>query len=130
MARAANATRAGGDGAQVRDLLFVDDLVDALVLAVENVDRIEGRAFNIGGGPENTASLLEVVELIAELCGEQPEISFAPERIGDQRYYVSDTTRFEDETGWAQRVGVEGGIETLHQWLERRTQRALEATAR
>jgi CDP-paratose 2-epimerase len=106
-----------GNGAQVRDVLFVGDLVDAMLLAQEHVGELSGRAFNIGGGPDNTVSLLELVDLIAALHGERPALAFAGERTGDQRYYVSDTTRFADATGWSPRVGVEQGVESLYRWL-------------
>jgi CDP-paratose 2-epimerase len=105
-----------GDGAQVRDLLYVDDLVEAMLLARAEGPRLAGRAFNMGGGPENAVSLLEVVERMAEL-GTPVEVRRAPERPGDQRYYVADTTRFAEETGWRPDVDTHEGIERLHRWL-------------
>ena len=106
-----------GDGKQVRDVLFVDDLVDAFVLASAEIDSLRGRAFNIGGGPDSAISLLELVEWIESIQGRRPELSFAPWRRGDQRYYVSDTTRFREATGWKPRVGIEHGLRRLHGWL-------------
>jgi CDP-paratose 2-epimerase len=106
-----------GDGRQVRDVLFVEDLVEAFLLARENIDRIGGRAYNMGGGPENAVSLLEVIERIGELDGEAPATHFGPWRQGDQRYYVSDARRFRQATGWRPRIGVEEGIERLYGWL-------------
>jgi CDP-paratose 2-epimerase len=106
-----------GDGHQVRDILFVEDLVEAFLLARESIDRIRGRAYNMGGGPGNAVSLLEVIERIGELNGEAPETSFGPWRQGDQHYYVSDTRRFQQDTGWRPRVGAAEGIERLYGWL-------------
>ena len=106
-----------GDGAQVRDLLFVDDLVEAVVLARDRIDEVSARAFNIGGGPENVVSLLDVLDLIAESEGRHPETAFSDDRPGDQRYYVSDTGRFANATGWRPVVGVREGVEQLHAWL-------------
>jgi CDP-paratose 2-epimerase len=106
-----------GDGRQVRDVLFVDDLVEAFLLARENVEEIGGRAYNMGGGPENAVSLLEVVERIGELHGEPPPVEFGPWRQGDQRYYVTDTGRFRAATGWRPEVDAEEGIERLYGWL-------------
>src|SRR3954452_7591069 len=106
-----------GDGAQVRDVLFVDDLVEAMLGAIGEAPRLAGTAFNVGGGPENTTSLLELLDLIAYLTGERPRVTFAAERLGDQRYYVSDTRRLERELGWRPRVGVEEGVAALHGWL-------------
>jgi CDP-paratose 2-epimerase len=116
-----------GDGAQVRDVLFVDDLVDAIELAVANVEKLAGYAFNVGGGPANTISLLELVDLIAELEERRPKLTFAPERAGDQRYYVSDTSRLAEATGWVPRVTVREGVETLYRWLSARTREPLRA---
>ncbi len=106
-----------GDGSQVRDLLFVDDLVEAMLLAREHAGSLAGTAFNLGGGAENAVSVLEVLDAIAELGGRTPRVRYAEERIGDQRYYVADTRRFERATGWRPSVGVQEGIERLHRWL-------------
>lgn len=106
-----------GDGMQVRDVLFVEDLVDAFCLAERHVDRIAGQAFNIGGGAANTTSLLELLDLIADRTGEKPEIAFHPWRTGDQRYYVSNTRKFNQATGWTPKVGVADGVTRLHEWL-------------
>ena len=108
-----------GDGSQVRDVLFVDDLVEAMLLARRHVysTEVSGRAFNIGGGPPNAVSLLEVLDLIAGLQGRKAETRLAAMRKGDQRYYVSSTRRFGEATGWEPRVTVEEGITSLYRWL-------------
>jgi CDP-paratose 2-epimerase len=106
-----------GDGLQVRDLLFVEDLVDAFLLAQENIEELSGQAFNIGGGPENAISLRELIDFIGDLHGESYAVEFAPWRNADQRYYVSDTGKFHSATGWKPRVGVRDGVERLYQWL-------------
>jgi CDP-paratose 2-epimerase len=106
-----------GDGRQVRDILCVDDLVDAFLLAQKHMSTESGQAFNIGGGPGNTVSLLELLDLIGELLGQKPEVEFDAWRPGDQRYYVSDTGKFQRTTGWQPRVTVEDGLERLTRWL-------------
>jgi CDP-paratose 2-epimerase len=106
-----------GDGHQVRDVLFVDDLLEAFLLAREEIDSLGGHAFNMGGGPGNAVSLLDVIERIGELTGREPEVRFGPWRQGDQRYYVTDTSLFQQATGWRPRVSAEEGIERLHGWL-------------
>jgi CDP-paratose 2-epimerase len=106
-----------GDGMQVRDALYVDDLVDALLLASENAHALSGMAFNIGGGPANTISLLELLDLLGELDSSTPGVRFEDWRIGDQRYYVSDTRAFERATGWRPRVGLRDGVSRLYAWL-------------
>ena len=112
-----------GDGRQVRDLLYVDDLIEALLAAEDHLPEIAGQAFNIGGGSDNTISLCELVEKISALQGDMPEIAYGPWRVGDQRWYVSDPSKFERATGWRPKINVEEGIRQLHQWiaLNRRT---------
>ena len=106
-----------GDGKQVRDVLFVDDLVDALLLALENVEALSGQAFNIGGGVDNTTSLLELLDDIVRLHGRSPQVRREDWRPGDQRYYVSDFSRFHAATGWTPKVPMRHGIERLYHWL-------------
>src|SRR5207253_6556705 len=65
-----------GDGMQVRDILFVEDLVDAFLLAQANMATLAGQAFNMGGGPANTISLLELLDMITELHGRRPDVRF------------------------------------------------------
>jgi CDP-paratose 2-epimerase len=106
-----------GDGMQVRDALFVDDLVDAFMLAHKHVEQLSGQAFNIGGGPGNTLSLLELLQLIEKLTGQRPAYALSGWRAGDQRYYVSDTRRFHAATNWSPRVAVQDGVKLLYAWL-------------
>jgi CDP-paratose 2-epimerase len=109
-----------GDGKQVRDLLFVDDLVRAMQLAQENMDIAAGEPFNLGGGPANSASLFEVVDEIQHLTGNRVEIEWGPERLGDQKWYVADTGKIRKALGWFPAVSVREGIRTLYEWyLER-----------
>ncbi|MFN2628430.1 MAG: NAD-dependent epimerase/dehydratase family protein [Gaiellaceae bacterium] len=119
-ARAGQPVTIYGDGAQVRDILYVDDLVRAFLLARGRIDEFAGTAFNIGGGPDNAISLLRLLDLIHDLHGARPPLSFAEERVGDQRWYASDTTRLREATGWSPQVGAEEGIETLFRWLAQR----------
>jgi CDP-paratose 2-epimerase len=106
-----------GDGKQVRDVLFVGDLVDAMMRAMDRAPELAGRAFNIGGGPANTVSLLELLDRIGDLTGEPVAREFSEWRTGDQRYYVSDVSRFCDATGWRPRHSVDEGVRALHDWL-------------
>src|SRR5690606_950803 len=102
-----------GDGHQVRDLLYIDDLVEALLLAQRESKRIQGSAFNIGGGPENAISVNEVIARAETLTGRRLERRAGPWRVGDQRYYVSDTRRFRAATGWRPRTNIESGLQRL-----------------
>ena len=106
-----------GDGKQVRDVLFVEDLVNAFDRARSDIDRLSGRAFNIGGGPANTVSLLELIQQLEQLLERPVALGFDAWRVGDQRYYVSDTGRFQAATGWQARTPVAQGVEALCDWL-------------
>jgi CDP-paratose 2-epimerase len=106
-----------GNGMQVRDVLFAEDLVEAMMRAHEQIEEVRGEAFNIGGGPGSTVSLLELIELMGDLLGKQPAYRLQPWRTADQHYYVSDTTKFQRATGWAPRVSVGEGVERLAAWL-------------
>lgn len=119
-----------GDGLQVRDILYVEDLVDAMLLAQANISRLSGQAFNIGGGPENTTSLVELLNTIADLTGERPLAQLQAWRTADQRYYVSNTAKFRNATGWRPKVGVHAGVSALMDWLvgNRRVVSAMAAT--
>jgi CDP-paratose 2-epimerase len=106
-----------GNGFQVRDILFVEDLVNALLLAQTHMPTLAGQVFNIGGGTTNSTSLLEMLTLITELHGHKPMIRFAAWRPGDQKYYASDIRRFSAATGWAPQVSVRQGVAALYAWL-------------
>ncbi|MEE8109825.1 MAG: SDR family NAD(P)-dependent oxidoreductase [bacterium] len=106
-----------GDGKQVRDLLFIDDLVDAFVLAVDDPDRVSGKIYNMGGGPENVLSLLELLAMLKELTGGEVERSFDEWRPGDQKVFVCDIGLAARELGWRPQVGTTEGIRKLHAWV-------------
>jgi CDP-paratose 2-epimerase len=106
-----------GDGRQVRDILYIEDLLDAFLLAHEHIHRITAQPFNIGGGAENTASLREVLDRVAGLSGRAAKIAYGPWRQGDQLYYVSDHGKFSRATGWQPKVSAEEGIGRLYGWL-------------
>lgn len=107
-----------GNGKQVRDILFIDDLVNAFLLAQDHMDKIAGNAFNIGGGPKNTTSLLEILDLIKENTGQDMAVSHEEWRTGDQQYYVSNTSKFTAATGLSPKVSVDKGVQRLTDWLK------------
>jgi CDP-paratose 2-epimerase len=112
-----------GDGMQVRDVLYVDDLIDAFLLAEKQGKGLAGRAYNMGGGPGNAISLRDLLDQIEVLHGERPAVTLDEWRTGDQRYYVSDTGAFQAATGWRPKVGAAQGIELLYRWLAPRQRR-------
>ncbi|HEM60948.1 MAG TPA: SDR family NAD(P)-dependent oxidoreductase [Chloroflexi bacterium] len=107
-----------GDGKQIRDVLFVDDLIAALERAVQEIEVTAGQVYNIGGGPKNTISVwTEFHELLSDLLGHDVPVSYADWRPGDQLVYVSDTTKAQRELGWKPRTSVQEGIERLFRWV-------------
>ena len=106
-----------GDGRQVRDILYVDDLVNAMLLAQDNMPRLSGKAFNIGGGANNSTSLLEILNRIQSLTGRPCHYAFSDWRLGDQKYYVTDTRLFRELTGWKPQVNIDAGLERLYKWV-------------
>jgi CDP-paratose 2-epimerase len=106
-----------GDGRQVRDILFIDDLIDAYLAAVARIDAVAGSIFNVGGGPANTLSLRELVVRLGELNGRGLAVTYGDWRPGDQRVFVADVRKAERELGWAPRVPVAEGLARLHQWV-------------
>lgn len=109
-----------GDGRQVRDVLFIDDLVRAFDLAVGHIDTTAGQAYNIGGGAENTISIwAEFGELLGELVGQKVEVAaYCDWRPGDQLVYVSDIRKAKRDFGWEPQVEKREGIERLFRWVE------------
>jgi len=107
-----------GDGKQVRDLLWVDDLLDAYDLAFAKIDEVAGSVFNIGGGPELTLSIWEELgPLLKPWVGSLPEVSYRPWRPSDQRVFVSDVRRVSRVLGWHPRVDVKDGLAQLVVWI-------------
>ena len=107
-----------GDGKQVRDLLWIDDLMDVYDAALEKVSVAAGRIYNVGGGPDNTLSIwAEFAPLLREIGGRVPEVQYSDTRAGDQKVYVSDIRKAARELGWRPRVGTREGVETLWRWI-------------
>lgn len=106
-----------GNGKQVRDLLFVEDLCRLYVTYIENPDAMAGRIYNIGGGASNAVSVLGMVHVLEEVLGRKIEYSFGPWRPGDQRIYVSDVSAIEKDCGWRPTISPKAGIERLVNWV-------------
>jgi len=109
-----------GNGKQVRDILYIDDLVRAFQLAAENIGVTAGQVYNIGGGPANTVSIwVEFREHLGRLLGEEVEATEHREwRPGDQPIYVSNTAKALRDLGWSPRVGLEEGLARLLRWVQ------------
>lgn len=107
-----------GTGKQVRDILFVEDLIDCYLAAIERIDQVAGLTFNVGGGIANTVSLLELLQLLEHLSGRPVAYNFSDWRPGDQPVYISDIRRAKSLLGWQPRTSVAEGMKQLYSWAQ------------
>jgi CDP-paratose 2-epimerase len=105
-----------GDGKQVRDVLFIDDLVRAFELATRKIEKTKGKVYNIGGGVNNTISLLELLDLLKSF-GLNPKYTFDDWRPADQKVYISDIRKAK-EFDWEPRISPKDGVERLLSWVK------------
>jgi CDP-paratose 2-epimerase len=106
-----------GDGKQVRDVLFIDDLLDAFDAAATNIDKTRGQVYNIGGGPQNLMSLRELIAYLGEKQNRPVAFKEADWRPGDQKVYVSDIRRAKQDFGWSPKICVKQGLDRLYDWV-------------
>ncbi|MGI4853567.1 MAG: SDR family NAD(P)-dependent oxidoreductase [Janthinobacterium lividum] len=110
-----------GDGLQVRDVLHVHDLVDAMLLARANMQTTRGEVYNVGGGMGRTVSVQEMLGAIEQLTGIAPRLNYATARPGDQPLYISDTAKLESATGWAAKRSISDILAAIQDfWMENR----------
>ena len=108
-----------GDGKQVRDILYIDDLLDAYDAAVERIDRAAGHIYNIGGGPSRAIAIwAEFGPLLENLLGRSIPVTYGPWRPGDQRVFVSDIRKAQQHLGWRPRVEIAQGVARLVAWVQ------------
>lgn len=107
-----------GDGCQVRDVLYVCDLVELYDRVLESIDAVSGRAYNVGGGSANSVSLHDCLRQLGATVGTQPQLLYDDWRPGDQRVFVSDNRRLERDLGWRPKTRFPDGIRKLVAWLE------------
>lgn len=105
-----------GSGKQVRDVLHADDATRAYLTAVEGIDRAAGQVYNVGGGVENSLSLLELLRALEELTGYELAFSATAPRVGDQKVFVADTGKIGAELGWRPLVSKEAGLRRMLDW--------------
>jgi CDP-paratose 2-epimerase len=107
-----------GDGKQVRDVLYIDDLVDAYEAVIARADEVAGQIFNIGGGVQRAISLLDLIEMLEAMRGRPMQIAYDQWRPGDQRVYISDIRKASSLLGWQPRVDVQDGVRRLYEWAQ------------
>jgi CDP-paratose 2-epimerase len=107
-----------GDGKQIRDVLYVDDLLNAYDACIAKIEKVKGKVFNLGGGQENTMSIwTEFGPLLEKLLGKPVPVVRSDWRPGDQKVFVADIRKAERELGWKPKVGVEEGVGRLFEWV-------------
>jgi CDP-paratose 2-epimerase len=107
-----------GNGKQVRDVLFIDDLTRLMDLAYRKRDTAAGGVYNVGGGPENTLSLMQLIKLMEELTGKKVDYAYKQMRTGDQLMFIADISRADRDFNWRPAVGPREGVEKLCRWVE------------
>lgn len=108
-----------GDGKQIRDVLHVYDLLDAYDAAIEKIETVKGRVYNLGGGPANTMSIwTEFGPMLEKLLGKPIQVARGDWRPGDQKVFVADVRKAERELGWKPKIGVEEGVKRLFEWVK------------
>jgi CDP-paratose 2-epimerase len=107
-----------GDGKQVRDVLWVDDLLDLYQVALDRLDVAAGQVYNVGGGPDNQLAVwTELGSMLEALLGHEVPVSYSDWRPGDQRIFVADVRKAQQELGWTPKTGVEEGVRRLYEWV-------------
>lgn len=106
-----------GDGKQVRDVLYIGDLIKAIDLSFTHSGHLKGEVFNIGGGPENAISILEALAYIKELVGHELIVRYADWRKADQKVYVSCIKKARELLGWEPKTNWRYGIRRLYNWM-------------
>ena len=102
-----------GTGKQVRDMLFGTDCANLYLDEIENIDKVKGKAYNIGGGIDNTMSLLEAISFIEEVTRKKATLTFLPKRHGDQDIWISDISKIKSDLDWEPKIPPKEGIERM-----------------
>jgi len=108
-----------GDGKQVRDVLYIDDLIDAYLLSYKNRKKVKGEIFNIGGGPQNQVGILEFIEYLKKKLNKPIKYKFSNWRPGDQKYFVSDNSKLYKYLNWTPKTSMQDGVDKLINWIEK-----------
>lgn len=111
-----------GDGKQVRDVLHIEDLILLYSMIIDNADKCKGKIYNVGGGINNTLSLIELISLLENLTDKKLTYEFSDWRPGDQKIYISDINKIKNDTGWEPKINIKDGIKTLINWVSNNDQ--------
>ena len=106
-----------GDGKQVRDVLHITDLINLYNMIINNINKCVGKIYNIGGGSENSLSLLELIEFLEKYLDKKLNFEFSDWRHGDQKIYISDITKIKEDIGWTPKINTKEGLHNLCSWV-------------
>ena len=113
----------GGKGKQVRDLIHIDDLFELIDLQIRNMDRANGKTYNVGGGVQSNLSLRETTDLCEKITGNQIDItSDLQDRPGDVRIYISDNRAAQEDFGWQPKRIPENALTDIFLWVQKKEQ--------
>jgi CDP-paratose 2-epimerase len=110
--------RISGNGKQVRDVLHAEDMIRLYEMAVMNIERVQGKFFNIGGGVKNSLSLIELFNMLSDILNKKISYTCGVSRVSDQRIFIADIKKIEDELNWHPRVNVAEGIGRTVDWVK------------
>ena len=105
-----------GDGRQVRDVLYIEDLLQAFESVRDRVETTGGEVYNVGGGLENSTSLLEIISEMERVTGKKLQYTMDLPRSGDQPFYVTDFSKLHRHAGWQPKVSVPRILENMSAW--------------
>ncbi len=106
-----------GNGKQLRDILFIDDLIDAYWMATDQIGKTNNQAYNIGGG-SNRISLIELISELELKLEKKLLVNFTDSRVGDQKVFVCDTQKAKADFGWSPQISTRQGIDLLFRWVQ------------
>lgn len=107
-----------GSGKQVRDILFIDDLTKLYEMIVENIEKVSGKIYNVGGGADNAISLLELLNILKTKYGLNTQFALAEPRTGDQKIFISNNLSLEKDLNWKPGIGIAEGLDKIIYWLK------------
>jgi CDP-paratose 2-epimerase len=108
-----------GNGKQVRDLLYIDDVIEAFDLTFQRIEKVKGEAMNLGGGRENVASLLETIRHLESITGKTMPLNFKAWRLGDNKCYYTDNRKAHQLLDWTPKVQWKEGVNRTFSWVQK-----------
>jgi len=106
-----------GNGKQVRDILYIDDVVNLYFMAAKKINTLKGKVFNIGGGIDNSISILELFDMLEKKLNIQLKYEKLRPREGDQKFFVTNIDKAKNLIKWRPEVSIDEGIDKMIEWI-------------